>query len=186
MQPDTVYFPVNVKNRHWFLAVARRRQFDISTYDSIRSDHEITRAHIQRYMHDEDADKDICIGPWTRGVDQESPQQIGGDDCGVFVCMNAAHLVTGRSVSEFTSEHAETARKHICHKLMQYATPRGHTSLFDPVYIPSNRLIDLTTAERERDIPFVDQSDPPKTEIKRRRKTHMSPVKTSPTKIVIL
>ena len=99
-QMDRVFFPINISNSHWCLAVVFPQEWKIRYYDSLGGKNSVCLDLIERYLQDEGRYR--CIDQLTRSWDKESvgppsiPAQGDGCSCGVFVCAFADCLSAGQ------------------------------------------------------------------------------------------
>jgi sentrin-specific protease 1 len=102
---DKIYFPINIGNYHWTLAVAFVQERRIQYYDSMGGLGSTYLEELRKYFNDEHWHKKKTKDKreWTLVLcTAETPQQVGVKDCGVFVCMFAEFLSRGRP---FTFSH---------------------------------------------------------------------------------
>ncbi|CAM9846570.1 unnamed protein product [Ascophyllum nodosum] len=95
---DKIFFPVNVSNMHWCMAVIYVQQKRIHYYDSMGGTGKTVMKCLLMWLEDEDDDKNkdkATFEPedWTMvGTDIDTtPQQENGSDCGVFACSFASY-----------------------------------------------------------------------------------------------
>jgi len=92
---DLVLFPLNVNKNHWILVAANVPQHTLTCFDSMRGNNSMHMEHISRYLQAESGSS----VPWTTLDPPHPPTQLGGHDCGVFVCASAAQLLRGEPPS---------------------------------------------------------------------------------------
>jgi len=92
---DKLFFPINICNCHWTLAVVYPQNKRIEYFDSSRGNGQIYRDGLLRWIKDE-ADKDelfLNIDEWkTYSRSHEIPLQRNGWDCGMFAIIAADFL----------------------------------------------------------------------------------------------
>ena len=87
---EKLYFPINISNSHWTLAVVYMQTRRIQYYDSLHSTTTTYLTALKRWIQDEHADKKGS--PLPRNEDWElipcssetTPKQANGYDCGVL------------------------------------------------------------------------------------------------------
>ena len=106
---DLIMVPIHLHGNHWTLAVINMKQNRFEYYDSLyykitHYDHRKVFRNLRRWLQDESLNKknrpfdtsgweDVV---WKRG---ETPGQIGGKDCGVFMSRTAEWLALGAVLS---------------------------------------------------------------------------------------
>jgi len=96
---DKIFFPININNDHWTLAVADMEEKVIRYYNSLTRRGTFYVDAILRFLADHALDKsvgDFDITQWRKVtyVD-DAPQQDNGWDCGMFVILAASFLADG-------------------------------------------------------------------------------------------
>jgi len=117
---DRIIVPMNVGKNHWALGLVDLKQRTISYFDSLapRTVHASFAEYMIRYLEDEFRDKhkgEACpdfLGTFTTTV-VDPPQQKNGFDCGVFTCMNAECLTSGRYWIDFDQSMIPEMRRKI-------------------------------------------------------------------------
>ena len=117
---DRIIVPMNVGKNHWALGLVDLKQRTISYFDSLapRTVHASFAEYMIRYLEDEFRDKhkgEACpdfLGTFTTTV-VDPPQQKIGFDCGVFTCMNAECLTSGRYWIDFDQSMIPQMRRKI-------------------------------------------------------------------------
>jgi len=94
-EQNLVLFPVNVNTNHWVLIAADVAEHTLTCYDSMHGNNSVHVELISRYLQAESGSS----VPWTTLTPLRSPTQLGGHDCGVFVCASAAQLLRGEPPS---------------------------------------------------------------------------------------
>ena len=92
---DKIFFPINIDNMHWTLAVVYPQKKRIEYFDSMRGKGEFYMAGLLQWIKDEASTKghDINMEEWTTySRSHEIPQQGNGFDCGVFTIIAADFL----------------------------------------------------------------------------------------------
>ena len=92
---EKLYFPINVSNSHWTLAVVYMQTRRIQYYDSLLNTTTIYLTALKRWIQDEHADKKgiplLNNDEWevVPCSSETTPKQTNGYDCGVFTIMSA-------------------------------------------------------------------------------------------------
>mmetsp|Transcript_25279 Transcript_25279/g.60006 ORF Transcript_25279/g.60006 Transcript_25279/m.60006 type:complete len:594 (+) Transcript_25279:219-2000(+) len=112
---DRIFFPINVSNSHWCLAVVYPKKKLIRYFDSLGGQNSNCLKLLERYMQDEGSERgdESLQGAWTRenvGPPQV-PRQQDGSSCGVFLCAFADCLSVGQEPAGFTQHHIKSMRK---------------------------------------------------------------------------
>eukprot|EP01038_Epipyxis_sp_PR26KG_P006123 gene6123-8439_t len=86
---DKIFFPVNLNNSHWAMAVVYMRKKRICYYDSMSCDGSIYLKGLMRWIKDEGTHKKggmvVDESEWELSQKEPNvPQQRNGFDCGVF------------------------------------------------------------------------------------------------------
>ena len=123
---------VNVSGMHWAVAVIHMTEKRIQFYDSMSGSGDRYLEGLMQYLKDEHM---VKMGFPLPDADEwelvestpDTPQQLNGYDCGVFVCMFCDFLSTDRSLT-FSQEHIAPCRKLIALSIMtgvaiEYASP---------------------------------------------------------------
>jgi sentrin-specific protease 1 len=124
---DKVLFPINIFNRHWALAVAFMQQKKIVYYDSQSAGNNSGMSHLstlRRYIQDEAAAKhrQFVLGEWKLVIEQV-PQQMNGNDCGVFTCLFADLVLDDIDVNNLDQHMMEVFRRKICYAILRRKIP---------------------------------------------------------------
>ena len=116
---DRIIVPMNIGKNHWALGLVDLKDKAVKYYDSLAANtiHKSFSEFILQYLEDEFKDKkrnDEC--PDFKSFEVllvEPPQQRNGFDCGVFTCMNAECLVSGRDWIDFDQSMIPDMRRKI-------------------------------------------------------------------------
>ncbi|VBB78234.1 Protease that specifically cleaves Smt3p protein conjugates, putative [Yarrowia lipolytica] len=117
---DYVFFPLNLNNNHWCLAVLDNVNKQIRQHDSLNGDGTRNLHIIKDYLRQE-AEK---MHPGSGGMFDEyeivsraeSPQQFNGVDCGVFTCQNI-ELMARNAPLNYSQEDMPTIRRRIVYEV---------------------------------------------------------------------
>jgi len=107
---DKIFFPINVANSHWILAVLDKSAGTISVYDSLGGRNKIVGESLKRWVldeadfYDKQARQWTVLHPWCR-------QQENCDDCGVFAVQNMNFIARGRDLSTMMRSTAYYRRR---------------------------------------------------------------------------
>jgi sentrin-specific protease 1 len=114
MAADTILFPLN-PGVHWMVIAVRPKARTVEYLDSLNGRSMPGLKEVKTWL----AEK--VGGDWTTVV-STSNQQINSVDCGVFVCMNAAAIVSGRQPKEVVhaTEMVSDARSLIAASLLAW------------------------------------------------------------------
>ena len=100
-----IFIPINIKNRHWTLAIVFVPVKEIKYFDSLKGTKTVATGHkfleaILKWLEEESQKENIAIGDafgsstdWKLIIEEETPQQENGFDCGCFV-INIMDLYT--------------------------------------------------------------------------------------------
>ena len=98
------------------------RQKKIQYYDSMAAPGTAYLRHLLQYLQDEMQHKKkekLDTSEWTLvGTTDDTPQQMNGYDCGVFVCANAECLSFERPLN-FSQRDMPNIRKRMVHRIVQ-------------------------------------------------------------------
>jgi sentrin-specific protease 1 len=102
---SALFFPINVSNAHWCLAVADMKRRTLTYYDSLGSSGTRCLQTLLQYLRDEHQDKkgSALLEEWELiSPEKSSPQQANAVDCGVFTLsmLNVLHHGFELNVSE--------------------------------------------------------------------------------------
>lgn len=95
---DKIFFPVNVSNMHWCMAVIYVQEKRINFHDSMGGSGLSTTSALMKWLEDEDDDKNgdngtFNVDEWTVAPpDKNTPQQHNGSDCGAFAVAFASYV----------------------------------------------------------------------------------------------
>ncbi|KAG5357335.1 Ubiquitin-like-specific protease 1 [Yarrowia sp. C11] len=131
---DYVFFPLNLNNNHWCLAVLDNVNKQIRQHDSLNGDGTRNLHMIKDYLRQE-AEK---MHPGSGGMFDdyeivaraESPQQFNGVDCGVFTCQNIELMARNAPLS-YSQEDMPTVRRRIVYEVCtaEFLTSAGSSKL---------------------------------------------------------
>ena len=117
-----LFFPVNISNTHWCLAVVHVREKRIQYYDSMGGPGTYYLRALQRWVVDEMKHKkgeDIDPEEWRlQPTTSDTPQQKNGSDCGVFTSMCADYLSEDLQLSDFAQRDIPRLRYRIAHSII--------------------------------------------------------------------
>lgn len=120
---DKIFFPINIKNSHWVLAVAFVSSKRIQYFDSLAASgdkkQEIYLNAIQSWLSDESKSRngvDINPSEWriVKSSHRNTPQQKNGVDCGIFSVMFADVISDDIDPSRLTQSDMPHFRKKVC------------------------------------------------------------------------
>ena len=121
---DKILFPINRKQCHWSLAVAFMKEKCVRYYDSMPYKEGNSPCHyyvdkIVKYLQAEFLHKHKGEGELEAPKIEnfKTPKQQNGNDCGVFVCAFAEHILLNKPM-EFSQEDIYRARAHIAFTLI--------------------------------------------------------------------
>jgi hypothetical protein len=128
---DEMIVPVNVNQAHWYTAVVNFRDKRTEVYDSQgkKHDRQETHATLRRWLADTykaQHGKDLSLSEWRihEPPPKRVPQQRNSNDCGVFMCLFAAHCSIDRPFT-FTQGDIPLVREFITHVLYQSGVEQG-------------------------------------------------------------
>ena len=122
---DKIFFPINVSNTHWTLAVVHMHDQRIQYYDSMGGKGTKYLDALLRWVQDEHEDKKAKLGSggqfdatrWRRvgTIQATTPQQRNGVDCGVFCILFADFLSDNLDLSSFQQKDISMFRRKVAH-----------------------------------------------------------------------
>lgn len=120
---EKVFFPINLKNTHWTLAVIFMQRKIIRYYDSMAGAGDRHLKALLQYISDESKAKrgvDIDTREWEliRCTANNTPQQLNGVDCGVFATMIADFVTDDIPVTDLSQEDIPEFRRKICYAIL--------------------------------------------------------------------
>lgn len=125
-QADKIFFPVNITNTHWALAVIFMQEKEIRYYDSMFSSKDQEDIYLNALLQmlvdwHQMSDKQFQKDEWNLfNTDIEIlPQQRNGVDCGVFCIMFADFLSDDLELNLFDQSHMELFRRKIAYFLVE-------------------------------------------------------------------
>jgi len=107
---DKIFFPINVSNSHWILAVLDKSAGTISVYDSLGVRKEIVGESWKRWVFDEADFYDKHARQWTI-VHPRCRQQENCDDCAVFAVQNMNFIASRLALSTMMRSTAYYRRR---------------------------------------------------------------------------
>jgi sentrin-specific protease 1 len=119
---NKIFFPVNIANNHWTMAIINMSKKQVCYYDSFHAKGERYLNGLLNYIVDEGKTKynmTIDKSEWSFiSGDNSSPRQTNGCDCGVFSVMCADFLSDDLPLSYHQSE-MNTFRAKICADILR-------------------------------------------------------------------
>jgi sentrin-specific protease 1 len=118
---DKIYFPININNDHWAMAVVYMKEKRICYYDSISKDGSKYVNGLMRWIQDEGTyKKGIVVDPskWRFFNSEPTPQQENGFDCGVFSIM-CADFISDNLPLQYNQNHMEEFRVKIAAAILR-------------------------------------------------------------------
>ena len=117
-----VFFPVNISNNHWTMAMIDMKKKQVCYYDSFHAKGDKYLNGLMNYVVDEGLAKHNTVvdrSEWTFiSANSSSPMQTNGCDCGVFSIMCADFLSDDLPLSYHKSE-MNTFRSKICADILR-------------------------------------------------------------------
>jgi len=117
-----VFFPVNISNNHWTMAMVDMKKKQVCYYDSFHAKGDKYLNGLMNYVVDEGLAKHNIVvdrSEWTFiSANSSSPMQTNGCDCGVFSIMCADFLSDDLPLSYHQSE-MNTFRSKICADILR-------------------------------------------------------------------
>jgi len=115
---DKVFFPVNIDNSHWCLAVIHMQKKEIQYFDSAQGSGREYLIHLQRYLQDEHQDKknaafDPSVWKLVPSDWKVVPQQTNSSDCGSFATAFAYLLSEGLPINYISQADMDTFRQRL-------------------------------------------------------------------------
>lgn len=127
---DKIFFPINISNTHWTLAVIFMTKKEIVYYDSMSGRGDVFLKGLQNWLRDEHKEKkkgqELDLSEWSSYCMNDVPQQRNGTDCGVFTIVCADFLSDDLPL-QYSQEHmkyfrikigADILRGHLTYPLM--------------------------------------------------------------------
>ena len=115
LEMDRVFFPINISNSHWCLAVVFPSQLTIRYYDSLGGRNSHCLDLLERYLKDEGRSRgeEKLTRDWAKESfgPPQIPGQSDGCSCGVFVCAFADCLSAGMRPEGFSQHDMPTIRR---------------------------------------------------------------------------
>jgi sentrin-specific protease 1 len=123
---DKVFFPVNIGNSHWCLAVIHMQTKKIQYFDSLVGTGREYLPHLRRYLQDEHQDKKkaaLDLSGWELVYSdrQVVPQQANGADCGCFASAFAYLLSEGLPIKYISQADMPAFRQRLVMSIIKKA-----------------------------------------------------------------
>jgi len=123
---DKVFFPVNIGNSHWCLAVIHMQEKKIKYFDSLVGTGREYLLHLRRYLEDEHQDKKkktLDVSGWelVHSDRQVVPQQANGADCGCFATAFAYMLSENLPIKYISQADMPAFRQRLVMSIMKKA-----------------------------------------------------------------
>ena len=119
---NKIFFPVNIANNHWTMAIINMKKKQICYYDSFHAKGERYLNGLLNYIVDEGMTKynmTVDRSEWSFiSGDSSSPRQTNGCDCGVFSIMCADFLTDDLPLSYHQSD-MNAFRNKICADILR-------------------------------------------------------------------
>ena len=115
---DLIIVPVLLKV-HWCLAVIDFRNKTVKYYDSMGSPNNKCLKSLMKYLQDESLDKRKAAfdtSGWQTENVKKIPQQMNGNDCGMFACTFAEYICRGADIS-FTQQDMPYFRSKMVYEI---------------------------------------------------------------------
>ena len=117
---DKLFIPININNNHWILAVIFIKEKRIQIYDSMLAPGTRYLSRLFEYLKCEFQEKKNSIGSWHNWqlvpCNYDTPKQLNGYDCGVFVCM-FIHFIADNRELLFNQNDVNNYRNFIAYQL---------------------------------------------------------------------
>lgn len=121
-----IFFPINISNSHWTLAVLFIESKRIQYYDSLVSGQQQQDKFLKsilNWLSDESKIKkgvDIERSEWelVYCTQENTPQQTNGVDCGVFTIMFADFITDDLDINRISQNHMPHFRNKICSDIL--------------------------------------------------------------------
>jgi Ulp1 family protease len=122
-QMDKIFFPVNISNTHWTMAVVLISRKEIHYYNSMKDAGTRYKRGLLRWLGDESKSKkksDLDESGWT-SLSPPCPQQQNGFDCGMFSIMCADVMSDDIPVSEdaYAQQHMPFFRRKVASAILR-------------------------------------------------------------------
>ncbi|XP_071229468.1 sentrin-specific protease 1-like [Salvelinus alpinus] len=113
---DVILVPVHL-GVHWCLSVVDLRKKSITYFDSMGGNNDEACRILLQYLQQESKDKkgkDLDTAEWTVQSKKrhEIPQQMNGNDCGMFTCKYAEYVTKDKPIT-FTQKHMPYFRRRM-------------------------------------------------------------------------
>jgi len=123
---DKVFFPVNIGNSHWCMAVIHMQDKKIQYFDSLVGTGREYLPHLRRYLQDEHQDKKkaaLDVSGWELVYSdrQVVPQQANGADCGCFASAFAYLLSEDLPIKYISQVDMPAFRQRLVMSIMKKA-----------------------------------------------------------------
>ncbi|XP_058068608.1 uncharacterized protein LOC131217663 isoform X2 [Magnolia sinica] len=165
---DCVYFPLNARERHWFLAVLYPRRRMLELYDSLHYEWEgkydtFVKAFLEgvRWIfHIVDDGNSYWEDQWTVEMIMATPKQNNGYDCGVYVMKYIDFLCSRKSI-DFGRDDIPKFRKTLSFDCLQ---------MYRQYAVVPQSVVAKRESKDEVDIEEVKQLVGPEVEVLTKRK----------------
>ena len=120
---DKIFFPVNINNSHWAMAVVYMRKKRICYYDSLSCDGSIYLEGLMRWIKDEGTHRNggmvVDESEWELSQKEPNvPQQRNGCDCGVFSLL-CADFISDDLPLRYSQTHMKQFRVKIAAAILR-------------------------------------------------------------------
>ncbi|XP_029574558.1 sentrin-specific protease 1 isoform X2 [Salmo trutta] len=118
---DVILVPVHL-GVHWCLSVVDLRKKSITYFDSMGGNNDEACRILLQYLQQESKDKkgkDLDTAEWTLQSKKrnEIPQQMNGNDCGMFTCKYAEYVTKDKPIT-FTQKHMPYFRRRMVWEIL--------------------------------------------------------------------
>nr|XP_046200480.1 sentrin-specific protease 1-like isoform X2 [Oncorhynchus gorbuscha] len=118
---DVILVPVHL-GVHWCLSVVDLRKKSITYFDSMGGNNDEACRILLQYLQQESKDKkgkDLDTAEWTVQSKKrhEIPQQMNGNDCGMFTCKYAEYVTKDKPIT-FTQKHMPYFRRRMVWEIL--------------------------------------------------------------------
>jgi sentrin-specific protease 1 len=120
---DKIFFPINLNNEHWAMAVVFMRRKRICYYDSLSWNGEKYVNGLMQWVQDEGINKKngmrVDAAEWELSYKESNvPQQTNGYDCGVFSII-CADFISDDLPLIYSQDHMDKFRKQIASAILR-------------------------------------------------------------------
>ena len=138
--------PVHLTD-HWILVVVNNSCHSILSYDSDGGSHIKICQKVQEYLSLESKDKSKPLAAkYEIRESGEIPQQVNGDDCGLFVLLFARKLLRGQDLQSIDPHDTRMSRLKVAWEIANLALLRDtkELSVTDKEYVDEKLLLEET------------------------------------------